>query len=152
MKLSNTGCLLIFMVLSGPAFGIDHTLIENAEKGDAAAQTQIARLLYNGDGVRQNINAAVIWFRKAADQGYGEAQAELGMMYFTGDGVPKDRTVGLNLLKQAAEKNVGLAGMVLGSLYETGTEVPVDLAEAARWYPGMIFPRLTETVRGCRTP
>jgi hypothetical protein len=44
----------------------------------------------NGQGVPQNRQEAVAWFRKAADQGNAEAQTHLGFMYERGEDVSQD--------------------------------------------------------------
>ena len=41
-------------------------------------------------GVPQDNEAAVSWYRKAAEQGLAEAQYNLGVMYANGDGVAQD--------------------------------------------------------------
>ena len=44
----------------------------------------------NGDGVPQDLEEAVRWYRLAAEQGNGLAQIVLGGMYYKGLGVPQD--------------------------------------------------------------
>jgi len=44
----------------------------------------------NGQGVPQNYEEAVKWFRKAAEQGLAHGQHNLGVMYQYGQGVPQD--------------------------------------------------------------
>lgn len=44
----------------------------------------------NGSGVLENHQAAVKWYRLAAEQGHASAQSELGGMYARGEGVPED--------------------------------------------------------------
>jgi uncharacterized protein len=41
-----------------------------------------------GQGMAQDYNEAVKWFRLAAEQGYAGGQANLGTMYGEGKGVP----------------------------------------------------------------
>ena len=47
-----------------------------------------------GQGVPQNYEEAVMWYRQAAEQGYATAQFWLGLSYVTGRGVPKDYVLG----------------------------------------------------------
>ena len=61
-----------------------------AEQSDARAQTGLAHMYADGNGVPQNDAEAVKWYRKAAEQGYDKAQAGLGAMYAYGRGVPQD--------------------------------------------------------------
>ncbi|WP_425537015.1 tetratricopeptide repeat protein, partial [Klebsiella pneumoniae] len=43
-----------------------------------------------GEGVKQNKQTAVEWYRKAADQGDATAQYYLGVAYATGKGVKQN--------------------------------------------------------------
>ena len=45
----------------------------------------------NGEGVAQDLNEAVKWWRRAAEQGYLLAQYNLGAAYYEGQGVPQDK-------------------------------------------------------------
>jgi TPR repeat protein len=46
------------------------TLVDAAQKGDAAAQFELGRRYYRGEGAPQNNVIAIRWFRRAADQGH----------------------------------------------------------------------------------
>ena len=48
--------------------------------------------------------AAVEWFRRAADQGFADAQNNLGIMYANGRGVARDRVEAARLYSLAAEQ------------------------------------------------
>ena len=61
-----------------------------AEQGDTYAQTILALLYADGQGVPQDYKQAVMWFTKAAEQGNVRAQYNLGLLYTNGQGVPKD--------------------------------------------------------------
>jgi len=61
-----------------------------AEQGNASAQYNLGAMYYNGQGVPQNYQEAVKWFRKAAEQGFAEAQFSLGLRYFDGQGVTQN--------------------------------------------------------------
>src|SRR5262245_13529715 len=52
-----------------------------AEQGVALGQSNLGVLYTRGQGVPQDFNEAVIWFRKAAEQGYAKAQHNLGVLY-----------------------------------------------------------------------
>ena len=43
-----------------------------------------------GQGVPQDYQEAVKWYRLSAEQGFAEAQYNLGVMYYNGQGVPQD--------------------------------------------------------------
>lgn len=61
-----------------------------AEQGLAEAQERLAVMHERGEGVSQDLHAAVLWFRRAAEQGYAPAQFSLGVMRLKGKGVPQD--------------------------------------------------------------
>tara|TARA_R110000824_G_scaffold111945_6_gene260840 strand:- start:113 stop:394 length:282 start_codon:yes stop_codon:yes gene_type:complete len=61
-----------------------------AERGYEMAQTQLGVMYQYGQGVKQNYEKAVSWYRKAAEQGYPQAQNQLGYIYFHGQGVAQD--------------------------------------------------------------
>lgn len=46
------------------------TLVDAAQRGDAAAQFELGRRYYRGEGAPQNRVIAARWFRRAADQGH----------------------------------------------------------------------------------
>ncbi|WP_425537028.1 tetratricopeptide repeat protein, partial [Klebsiella pneumoniae] len=61
-----------------------------ADQGDATAQYYLGVAYATGKGVKQNNQAAVQWYQKAADQGDAKAQFLLGVAYATGEGVRQD--------------------------------------------------------------
>ena len=71
-----------------------------AESGDPAAQSYLAICYQTGQGVAQDYQEAVKWFRKAADQNDEAAQCYLGFCYLNGLGVPQE-------LGQAARNGFG---------------------------------------------
>ena len=62
-----------------------------ADQGDAEAQFNLGVMYATGDGVPQDYQEAVKWYRRAADQGYADAQYNLGVMYYNGEGVIQDK-------------------------------------------------------------
>ena len=65
----------------------------SAEQGDAEAQYLLGGMYHLGNGVPENYDAAINWYRKAAEQGYAEAQILLGLMFYEGIGVPVNYVV-----------------------------------------------------------
>ena len=57
-----------------------------AEQGYAEAQNNLGMMYYFGDGVPQDYQEAVKWYRKAAEQELAKAQFTLGAMYGNGEG------------------------------------------------------------------
>lgn len=77
---------------------------EAAERGDAAAQHNLALLYSNGKGVPQDYTEAMKWYGKAAEQGYASAQYNLGTAYFFGQGVAKDYVAAYKWMTLAADQ------------------------------------------------
>lgn len=65
-------------------------LMQAAMCGDVEAQTYLGYLYYEGEGVEQNYNEAVKWYKKAAKQDYAPAQLALGECYYFGECVEQD--------------------------------------------------------------
>jgi len=104
-----------------------------AEKGDAAAQTQLGLRYRKGVGLPANNEKAVEWYRRAADQQYAEAEAYLGFMYMTGKGVKKSDADAVKWTRLAAEQGNSTAAFNLGMMYLAGRTGQVDRIEAYRW-------------------
>ena len=61
------------------------TLRKAAELGDPFAQNNYGVLLYTGDIIDKDIEAALGWFRQAAEHGIDESQFHLGLEYYEGN-------------------------------------------------------------------
>lgn len=101
-----------------------------AEKGDWAAQDELADLYLDGNGVRRDLKKAMKWAEKSATQGYWRAMTALGNMC---------RRAGL--LKEAMEwyEKSGKAGddwgwYNLGDMYLDGKGVEKDTDKAFSCY------------------
>ena len=130
-----------------------------AERGDADAITQIAKMYANGQGVEFNAAEAAKWYRVASDQynalaaydrgdypralefyrplaDKGQLMAEymLGMMYANGQAVPQSYSEAMKWLRKAADDGEAKAQFNIGVLYVKGLGTPKDLAEASKWY------------------
>ncbi len=56
-------------------------LFKLTQQGYASAQNNLGYMYDQGQGVPQDYEQAIDWYRKAAEQGYAEAQCNLGSMY-----------------------------------------------------------------------
>lgn len=105
-----------------------------AYQGNMFAQSYLAELYDNGQGVPQDYAEAAKWYRKAADQGVTSAQYNLAIMYANGKGVPQDYSETVKWYRKAAEQGLTLAQYNLGLMYDNGQGVPQNYTEAAKWY------------------
>ncbi|MBQ2573792.1 MAG: sel1 repeat family protein, partial [Bacteroidales bacterium] len=78
--------------------------INKAEQGDTDAQVNLGNCYWNGNGIEQNHEEAVTWFRKAAEQGDAVAQYNLGLCYEYGNGVEQNNEETVKWYRKAAEQ------------------------------------------------
>ena len=105
----------------------------SAEQGDVLAQTRLAALHFNGDGVLQDYHEALRWYRAAAMQGWAEAQSSVAAMYHNGEGVPQDYREALRWYRAAAMQGKHKAQFNLAVMYHNGDGEPQDLVKAHAW-------------------
>ena len=109
-------------------------LIEKAEQGDAGAQSNLGVMYTNGQGVLQDDEEAVKWYKEAAEQGHAGAQSNLGISYANGQGVPQDDGEAVKWFREAAEQGHAGAQSNLGVMYDKGLGVAQDYVQAHKWY------------------
>ena len=100
-----------------------------AERGRgrlARGEYLYGRALELGTGVDKDAEAAVRWYRKAAEQGLAFAQNNLGNCYTTGTGVVKDEAEAAKWYRKAAEQGFAGAEIELGDCYANGSGVAKD--------------------------
>ena len=100
-------------------FGVTAADVENyrkaAEQGDAKAQYNLSSCYFKGDGVRKDIEQAILWLRRSAKQGDAQAQFNLGVCYEKGYGVSKDQTQAVYWYRKSAEQGLAQAQFNLGN-------------------------------------
>jgi len=102
-----------------------------AEEGNADAQVLLGRMYMMGQGVDQDRDRAMKWFKTAAVQGNADAQFFLGSMYLLPQ---QDVGEGLKWLRLSAEQGMQDAQYLLGKTYLQGIkDAPQDLVQAAMW-------------------
>ena len=123
----------VLVVATPAAAQLQDDLRERAEQGDAAAQAELGRRYYVGEGVPQDDGEAVRWTRLAAEQGHAPAQYSLGLLYFRGRGVAGDDSAAARWYRAAAEQGHPPAQAALSSLYAYGAGVEEDPVLASMW-------------------
>ncbi len=91
--------------------------LEKARLGDARAQFNLGLAYDRGEGVAENAEKAVYWYRRAAEQGYANAQSNLGVYVNAGKGVTQDYKEAVRWFRKAAEQENAHAQFALGALY-----------------------------------
>lgn len=77
-------------------------LEQAAAAGDAEAQSQLANMYLNGQGVAQDHALAHEWCLRAAEQGHADAQFMLGIMYELGLGGERNLEESARWIEKAA--------------------------------------------------
>lgn len=147
--------LIAFLLTATPAFATDpltdavraieagrhsqavQLLTPLANSGNSLAQYRLGVLYYNGQGVPEDEQQAIYWWKKAAAQGYTEAMFQLGSAYLFGAQTAKlvpdpDREAAMWYF-QAASAGHAEAQYHLGLLFLAGKGVVDNRQEAARW-------------------
>ena len=94
----------------------------------AAAQFETGISCYSDDR-----EAAVEWWRKAADQGHAEAQYLIGLCHHE-KGTTVDKVSSVEWFRKAAAQGHAKAQHSIGCAYFYGDGVPVDRASAVAWF------------------
>jgi uncharacterized protein len=105
-----------------------------AEAGDAAAQYAFGRAYEDGQGVPQDDEKAVLWYRKSADQGFAKAQTALGLMYRLGHGVEQDKTEAVRWYQKAAKQQDPAALFNLAAAHYNGDGVGPNTWTAYKYF------------------
>ena len=84
--------------------------------------TRVGVAHHKGQGVQQNDEEAVHWFRLAADKGHAPAQFLLGFAYLSGRGVGQDDAEAVRWYRRAADQQFAPAENDLGVMHVTGVE------------------------------
>jgi TPR repeat protein len=114
----------------GSAILSDRELRDKAERGDKAAQRELARSSASGG----NYDEAAQWYRKAAEQGDAQAQHDLAVLYVHGLGVTQDFAEAIKWFILAAAQGDVESQYSLGLRYLKGDHVTQDFAEAAKFF------------------
>jgi uncharacterized protein len=105
-----------------------------AAEGNARAQSTLGLLYYHGNGVPQDPDEALKWFRRAADQDDAVAQFHLGVMFSNGEGVPQDNAEAANWFRRAADLGDAPAQYNLALFYVKGLAGEADNISAHMWF------------------
>jgi uncharacterized protein len=92
-----------------------------ANLGSAPAQRHVGALFATGDWTGpKDLQAAILWYGRAAAQNHAEAQYNLGFMYLLGEGTQQDIPRALQLLHLSADQGDKEAVSLLADIYRSG--------------------------------
>jgi TPR repeat protein len=107
-------------------------LAVRAEKGDAAAQADLALAYLRGDGVVSNPAAAAGWAGLSATKGHATGQFLLATIY--NSGIKPDPRTGLRWMSAAALNGNAKAMHNVAIAFLTGSSIEKNPTEAANWF------------------
>lgn len=109
--------------------------MDNAEKGDASAQSNLGTCYWLGKGTEKDDKQAHYWFEKSAKNGNIIGLVNYADNFFYGQGVEPDSNQCYLLAMKAVETSDNAAAQYLvGNCYLYGVGVLQDDEEAIKWY------------------
>ena len=96
---------------------VNQKLPKNIEGWAGKAAAYIGRMFLRGEGMEQNYEKAITWFKRGISNGDSYAQYHLGIMYRDGLGLPQNGNNAATYLKAAAEQGLAVAQSALGVLF-----------------------------------
>ncbi len=108
--------------------------LKQAAKVDDVAQTYLAQMYRDGDGVSKDLTQARAYFAKAAAQGNVTAQYNYASLCFNGDGGPQDVDVAAKFFEIAARQGDLLSEQMIARMYQYGRGVVKDPQQAIYWF------------------
>jgi TPR repeat protein len=105
-----------------------------ASAGDLTAYLRVGDACRLGNGVTQDVHAAMRWYTAAAARDCVPAMARVGYMYAHGLGATQDLGRAVAWYQKGADRNDPLAMNNLGYCYQNGLGVGLDYNAALNWY------------------
>ena len=111
-------------------------LLADGEAGNGRAYTDLGRMYEQGNGVEQDYEKALEYYRLSAEAENPDFKGMryAGLMYRDGTGVAQDAAEAAVCFRLAAEAGDVSAAYFLGLLYEEGNGVDQNTVEAKKWY------------------
>lgn len=105
-----------------------------ADAGITDAERDMGRALETGDGIERNLDAALVWYARAAAKSDGFSLWRLGMAHVRGQGRTLDVVLGVDYLKRAVDAGSADAMTSLAALLAAGDGVAQDFGVARALY------------------
>ncbi|KZF22066.1 ubiquitin-protein ligase Sel1/Ubx2 [Xylona heveae TC161] len=109
-----------FMIVAKRYWGKDGKIIAGGgpgiEKLASKAAGYLGRMFLRGEGVEQNFDKALIWFRRGLANGDSLCQYSMGLMFLNGLSLPKDPLRAADYFKAAADQDFAPAQVRFGAL------------------------------------
>lgn len=105
-----------------------------ANNGHARAQYHVGWMYHNGNGVKQNVQTALLWYRKSAESGHSLAMSVLAYSYANGTLGHVNCDKSLKWIRKALELDDKDAMIMFGDWYAKGLCVDKDLLLEKKYY------------------
>ena len=105
-----------------------------AQRGDAAMESNLGVMYFEGIGLEKDLTRAAQWYQRAAQQGYALGQSNYAAQLLHGLGVKQDYAAAAHWYELAAQQNYVQAQYALANMLVEGQGVPKDYAKALDWY------------------
>ena len=109
-------------------------LYQRVARDNPSVQWRLGVMYDLGQGVREDPEQAVRYFRSAAAEDDANANASLAVMYANGRGVARDYAQAMRYYRRAAQLGGSAGFLGVGLLYHYGLGVARSPSEAAAWY------------------
>jgi TPR repeat protein len=114
------------LLLKEDYYGAVKYLRALADNNHGDAMYALSQCYLEGNGVEQNMDAAISWNRTAADAGVTEAQFLMYTYLSNGKHMKENMPRAISYLKMAAYSQHAHASALLGQLYLAGIDIPVN--------------------------
>ncbi|HMO13868.1 MAG TPA: caspase family protein [Pirellulaceae bacterium] len=105
-----------------------------ASRGSMEANYYLGRRYFEGEGVTQDYETALGYFKAAAEVGDADSQNYVGLCYHEGHGVTQNYAEALKWYRRAADNDNDVAKYNIGILYEYGLGIEQSYRRAKLWY------------------
>ncbi|KAF9080433.1 hypothetical protein BGX23_002162 [Mortierella sp. AD031] len=109
-------------------------IMSHARGGDAASQVILGDIYKEGNGVEQDLQAAMNWYMRAAEQEYPKAQFRIAVLYGQGLGIAQDYAKAVEWCLRAAEQGDAIAQFNIAGMLVVGHGIAKDYIKATEWY------------------
>ncbi len=136
-----TKALLALLLVCAPLARADDSdaqarrqvLDKAAKEGSGEAMLKIGIMYSEGDGVSQDHEEALRWFRKAGDKEHAPALSYIGQAYDLGQGVVQDHAEAFKWYRKAAATGDAVGQHNLSVAYREGSGTARNDAQAVKW-------------------